>query len=592
MAGQGLRARIAALRAQIRRHDHLYYVLDRPEISDAQYDELYAALLRLEAAHPELVTPDSPTQRVAGQPLTSLPEVRHLAPMLSLEAVTSDSDVARFLARFPGQSLVAEPKLDGLSLEVVYENGRLARASTRGDGERGEVVTVNAKTIRSLPLVLAGKGWPRLLAVRGEVVMPLATFQRLNRGLAAKGEAPFANPRNAAAGSIRQLDPRTCAARHLGVFFYDVLRRKGGGDAAPDTDWHQLESLRAWGLPVVPEARRVTTLEEARRYRRHLARRRRELAFETDGIVIKLDDLGARARLGATGRHPRWALAFKFEAREATTKVRDIVVQVGRTGVLTPVALLAPVSLGGVTVGRATLHNVGEVIRRDVRVGDTVRVARAGDVIPEILGVIPNASKRRGVAFRAPVRCPACDTAVVRDGPVARCPNGLRCSAQLRTVIQHFARELEIPGLGPQTIDRLIAAGLVRELADLFTLRAEAIAPLAGLGATSAANLVHAIEAAKRPELVRFLGALGIPGVGGQTTRRLAAHVRSLENLLSAQPAELAKIPGVGPHAAAAVTEFFARPANRRSLKACLARGLRPRGGPIAHALQAEVRSA
>jgi DNA ligase (NAD+) len=588
MAGKELRARIEALRAQIRRHDYLYYVLDRPAISDAAYDRLYAELARLEAAHPELVTLDSPTQRVAGQPVTSLLEVRHFAPMLSLEAVTAENDVARFLGRLPGRLLLAEPKIDGLSIEVVYENGRLVRASTRGDGERGEAVTENAKTIRSLPLFLQGRRWPRLLAVRGEAVMPLSGFERLNRALVAKGEASFANPRNAAAGSLRQLDARICADRGLGVYFYDVLRREGGQRAAAMTDWEQLESLKSWGLPVVPHARRVSTLDEVRAYHRDVERRRRELPFETDGIVLKLDDLRARGALGATGRHPRWALAFKFAAREATTKVREIVVQVGRTGALTPVAVLEPISLGGVTVGRATLHNFSEAVRRDIRVGDTVRVARAGDVIPEILGVVPESPGRRGAPPGLPRRCPACGETVIREGPVARCPNGLRCPAQLRTAIQHFARALDIPGLGLRTIDRLIAAGLIREVADLFALRAEAVAALSGLGATSAAKLVRAIEAAKEPDLARFLGALGIPRIGGETARRLAASVGSLEELLGARASDLAKIPGVGPHAAVAVTRFFSRPANRRSLRACLARGLRPRAARSAQPLHQE----
>lgn len=571
------RARIGALRAQIQRHDYLYYVLDRPEITDAAYDRLYAELVRLEAAHPELVTPDSPTQRVAGEPRGSLPEARHIAPMLSLEAVTAEDDVERFVARLPSAALVAEPKIDGLSLEVVYEHGRLVRASTRGDGERGELVTENAKTIRSLPLVLLGDDCPRVLAIRGEVVMPEARFERFNRALVARGETPFANPRNAAAGSIRQLDARVCAARGLGIYFYDVLRREGGERPWPATDWDQLERLRRFGLPVVPEARRLCTVADISAYHRRLERGRRSLPFQTDGVVLKLDDLRGRAALGATGRHPRWALAFKFTAREATTKVKDIVVQVGRTGALTPVAVLEPVSVGGVTVGRATLHNIGEALRRDVRVGDTVRVARAGDVIPEILAVVSDSPRRRGVPFRSPNRCPSCGATVVRDGPAARCPNGLRCPAQLRSVIQHFARVLDIPGLGPQTIDRMLAAGLVRELADLFALRPEAIAGLAGLGATSAAKLVRAIEASKEPDMARFLEALGIPGVGDETARRLAAHTDSLEELLRARASDLAEIPGVGPHAAAQVAGFFERPANRRSLETCLARGLRPR---------------
>ena len=580
-------ARIDALRAQIRRHDYAYYVLDRPTISDAEYDELFAELRRLEAAHPELVTDDSPTQRVAGRPAAGLPEVRHLAPMLSLEAVTSDGDVRRFLERQPGAPLVAEPKLDGLSVEVVYEAGRLARASTRGDGERGEGVTDNVRTIRSVPLVLRGRRVPSLLAVRGEVIMTRTGFARLNRSLVAKGEAPFANPRNAAAGSLRQLDARVTAQRELAVYFYDVLRIEGAAREA--TDHEQLEQLGGWGLPVVPEARRVTTIEEIRAYHHALEARRGALAFETDGVVLKLDDLGARVAAGATGRHPRWALAFKFAAHEAVTKVRDIVVQVGRTGALTPVAVLEPVSLGGVTVGRATLHNVGEAVRRDVRVGDRVRVARAGDVIPEIVAVLSNPSEHRGPPFRPTGRCPACGAVVVREGPIARCPAGLACSAQMQSALRHFARALDIPGLGAETIGRLTKAGLVRQLADLFALRRDAVAKLPGMGETSADNLIRAVEAAKTTELARFLVALGIPGVGGETARRIAAHAGSLDRLLATSASDLAQIPGVGAHCGAAVAAFLTDTANRRTIRECMARGLRPRsarrsGAGVAHA--------
>lgn len=581
----GVEQRLEALRAEIRRHDYLYYVLDRPEISDAAYDELYAELTGLERAHPELVTSDSPTQRVAGAPLPSFPEVRHLAPMLSLESVTSEDDVARFAERV-GATLderdvgfVGEPKLDGLSIEVVYENGRIVRAATRGDGERGEGVTENVKTIRSVPLLLrSDTPIPELLSVRGEVMMPISALHELNGSLKREGKPVFANPRNAAAGSVRQLDARVTRGRKLNVFFYDVLAQRGG--RAPSTQWELLEALRSMGLPTSPSSRPLRSVQEILDYHRTVEHGRDSLDFEIDGIVVKVDDLHAHERLRETARHPRWALAFKFAPREKVTEIRDIVVQVGRTGTLTPVAVLAPVSVGGVTVTRATLHNREEIARKDLRVGDRVVIVRAGDVIPEVIGRAPGGPPRGKdtARFVMPERCPACGARVVQEGPFDRCPNGLGCPAQLKRALEHFGSRtaLDIHGLGRETVDALVSAGLVGSVADLFALRTEDLSKLAHFGRKSATNLVGAIERAKHPELFRFIHALGIPGVGERTARDLAARFGSLDRLIDATETELRTAPGVGPIAAKEIRAFFSESKNRDVITSCTERGLRP----------------
>lgn len=578
------RRRIEALRREIRRHDHLYYVLDRPEISDAAYDRLFDELKRLEALYPDLVVPDSPTQRVAGAPLPAFPEVRHLAPMLSLEAVVDEEDVRRFVDRLRKAlgrdrlAFVAEPKLDGASIELVYERGALVRAGTRGDGERGEDVTANVRTIRSVPLRLAedGRPAPERLSVRGEVLMAIDAFRRLNEQLAREGKPLFANARNAAAGSLRQLDPRITAARPLEVVVYDVLAMTGG--PAPATHWELLEALRGLGLRVSPYNRRVESAEDILRYHREMEQRRDALGVEVDGIVVKLDDLRARERVGATARHPRWALAFKFAPRREETTIEDIVVQVGRTGVLTPVAVLSPISLGGVTVTRATLHNREEIRRKDLRVGDTVRVVRAGDVIPEVQERIPRAGERRGPPFSMPARCPACGAAVVQEGPLDRCPAGLTCRAQLERSIGHFASRsaLDIRGLGRETVTALVESGLVESVADLFALSEHDLIGLERFGARSAQNLVRAIERAKETELWRFLHALGMPGVGERTAQDLADHFGSLDAVMAADERALQEVEGVGPNVAAGIADFLRRPQHRRIIARCLERGVRP----------------
>lgn len=588
------RRRAEQLRAAIRQHDHRYYVLDRPTISDAQYDRLFAELVRLEAAHPDLVTLDSPTQRVAGAPLPGFPTIEHLAPMLSLESVTDADAVRRFderiRASIRGKAVryVLEPKFDGLSLEVVYRDGVLVRASTRGDGERGEGVTENVKTIRSVPLRLRGKSVPRLLAVRGEAVMRLDEFRAVNERLERDAQPPFANPRNAAAGSIRQLDPRITAQRRLDVFFYDILHMERGPHLTDDI--RVLQALAAWGLHASPDARACSGVDEVFHFHQEMERRRDSLEYEIDGIVLKVDDLALRAHLQTTARHPRWALAFKFAAREEETTIEDIRVQVGRTGVLTPVAVLRPVQIGGVTVTRATLHNRDEIARKDLRIGDVVRVMRAGDVIPDVVARVRGGGARRRRPFVMPARCPVCHTAVVHDGPFDRCPNGLACPAQLKRAIQHFGSRdaLDIRGLGPETVDALVSGGLVRSVADLFALAQHDLVELERFADVSATNLLTAIDKAKQVPLWRFLHGLGIPSVGAQTARDLAGHFGTLDRLQSADEAALMAVSGIGSTIAHDVFEFFQRSVNRRIIDVCQRRGVQvigptvTRRGPLA----------
>ncbi|HSL69570.1 MAG TPA: NAD-dependent DNA ligase LigA, partial [Longimicrobiales bacterium] len=466
-----VRSRIAALRAEIARHDRLYYELDRPEISDAAYDRLTARLRQLERQHPELVTPESPTQRVAGAPSAVFRRVRHAAPMLSLES-TSDPDVVSRFDERVGRSdaerrYLLQPKLDGLSVELVYERGALVCAATRGDGAEGEDVTANARVVKSIPRTCSGARLPRRLALRGEIVMRVSAFERLNRSLLARGEEPFANPRNAAAGSMRQLDPQVTAGRALEFIAYEIL--------APanrfTTDGAATRALRSWGFRTPRPTATARAVAEILDFSPAQEAARDSLQYEIDGVVIKVDDLAVRRELGSTAHHPRWALAFKFAPRAEETRVEDIVVQVGRTGVVTPVALLRPVEVGGVTVARATLHNAAELARKDIRVGDLVRVHRAGDVIPEITGLVPN-GRRRGSRYQMPKRCPGCGSTLVARGPITICPNAFHCPAQLEGRLTHFASRdaLDIAGVGRSTARELVRADLVRAPADLFRL--------------------------------------------------------------------------------------------------------------------------
>ncbi|HVZ76502.1 MAG TPA: NAD-dependent DNA ligase LigA [Gemmatimonadaceae bacterium] len=576
----GAAAGIEALREEIRRHDYFYYVLDRPRISDAAYDKLTARLARLEAEHPELVTPDSPTQRVSGAPSGRFAKVRHAAAMISLESTRELDDVRRFDQRIraamgPRTRYVLEPKLDGASLELVYERGRLVRGVTRGNGTEGEDVTPNVRTIRNVPLRLHHDTVPvpRRVAIRGEVMMPIDGFEALNRRLGEHDEEPFANPRNAAAGSLRQLDPRITLERPLEVIAYEILDVDG---ASFDTDTGVLDALRAWGLATPDRTVTGATVDDIRRYHEDMARRRDRLGYEIDGVVIKIDDVPLRRRLGSTGHHPRWALAYKFEPRVEVTRVEDIAVQVGRTGVLTPVALLRPVDVGGVTVSRATLHNPSELKRRDIRVGDMVRVHRAGDVIPEVERV-PGRNGRRRAPFRMPTRCPGCGTPVEPRGPMLACPNTFGCPAQLKRSLVHFASEqaMDIEGLGEETANALVDHGLVRSLPDLFALTPSALCTLEGFGEKSANALVERIRARRAVELHRFLTALGIPGVGPAVARDLAGQFGSLAAIRDASEAELRETPRLGATRAADIRAFFRAPHNRRVIDGLLRAGVR-----------------
>ncbi len=556
------------LRREIRHHDYLYYVLNRPEISDEAYDDLFDELKRLEEEHPELRSPDSPTERVAGRPLEAFPAVEHLVPMRSLDSSREPASLRRFDERVrkgTGGAVryVLEPKLDGLSVELVYEDGVLARASTRGDGVRGEGVTENVRTIKAVPLRLRrARSAPALLAVRGEVIMRLSAFEELNARLMRVGKEPFANPRNAAAGSLRQLDPRVTASRPLDIFFYDLLHAEG---ASFETHRQVLEAFGAWGLRTTEMVRDAREVDDVLRYHRDLEAERDELEYEIDGVVVKVDDLALRARLGETARHPRWAFALKFAPRREVTRVIDIVPSVGRSGTVTPVAIMRPVEIGGVTVSRATLHNREEVERLDVRPGDMVRIERAGDVIPQVVERLP-ARGERGPRFRMPATCPSCGTPLVTSGPHTYCPNGLRCPAQLAGRLQHLGSRdaLDIEGLGEETARLLVSEGLVRELPDLFDLEPEQLEPLPGFAKKSSEKLVASIRKASRTELARFLYGLGIPSVGAKVARDLAERFRSFEAVREADAETLAEVPGIGPHVAGAVSEFIRDRDNRR----------------------------
>jgi DNA ligase (NAD+) len=572
---------VAALTRAIRHHDRKYYVENAPEIADSVYDRLFRRLEDLEAAFPELADPNSPTRRVGAPPAEELERAEHTAPMLSLNAATDSSELDGFLVRIreatgeDAPALVAEPKFDGLSLEVVYRDGAFLRAVTRGDGRTGEAVSDNARTIRTLPLRLSGDP-PPFLAVRGEVFLSREAFQALNRRRIGRGEEPFANPRNAAGGTIRRLESRVVAGAHLDILVYDVLAVEG---AAFATAWQARKHLSGWGLPTDSESRRIAGRAEIRAFHGDLESRREDLAYEIDGIVLKLDDLAAREALGARARSPRWAMAWKFPPRQEVTTLREIVVQVGMTGMLTPVALLDPVEVSGVTVSRATLHNEAEVRRKDVWPGARVRVQRAGDVIPEIVERVGGAEADRPEdPFTLPGTCPACGAETVREGAYVICPAGLACPPQLVGHLTHYgAREaLDIDGLGEETARALVDAGLVADVADLYALAPEDLLPLEGFAETAARNLVDAIEGAKTPPFDRFLFALGIRHVGARTARLIAGRFAGIDALAGADAETLAEIPGIGPVIARSVVDFLAAERNREILDRLAAHGVRP----------------
>ncbi|MDJ0860933.1 MAG: NAD-dependent DNA ligase LigA [Gammaproteobacteria bacterium] len=577
-----LRRRCAELRELIDHHNYRYYVLDEPQIPDAEYDRLLRELQAMEVRHPELITPDSPTQRVGAAPAAAFGQVVHEVPMLSLGNAFSDEEVLEFdrrvrdrLASDPVE-YAAEPKLDGLAVSLRYEEGRLVRAATRGDGTRGEDVTRNVRTIHAVPLRLMRDDYPRILEVRGEVYMDLAGFEDLNAAQREKGEKIFANPRNAAAGSLRQLDPRITAARPLTMFCYGIGQVED--DRLPERHSDILQALCDWGLRVSPETGVVRGAEGCLDYYRRVAERRERLGYEIDGVVYKVNRLDQQRALGFVSRAPRWAVAHKFPAQEEITRVLAVEFQVGRTGAVTPVARLEPVFVGGATVSNATLHNMDEVVRKDVRIGDSVIVRRAGDVIPEVVSVVADRRPADARPVSMPESCPVCGSQIVRlEGEaVARCSGGLYCPAQRKEAIRHFAsrRAMDVEGLGDKLVDQLVELDLVRSVADLYALSVEQLAGLERMAEKSAANLVQALERSRKTTLGRFLYALGIREVGEATARALASHFGSLEPIMAADEDALQQVPDVGPVVAGHVASFFRQEHNREVVTALQAAGI------------------
>lgn len=572
------------LRQQINHHNYLYYVLDAPEISDSEYDRMLRRLIELETEFPALLTKDSPTQKIGAAPLEKFETVVHSLPMMSLanafdteELQDFDKRLASLLPEGSEREYLVELKLDGLAVEIIYENGVLILASTRGDGTTGENITQNVKTIKAVPLRLRESDvkYPERLEVRGEVIIHKTAFAELNKTRIKNEESPFANPRNAAAGSIRQLDPSITASRPLDIFFYALGH---SGDWKPKTQEELLQALRGWGLRINKEYRVCRTINEVERYYSEILNRRDQLSFEIDGIVIKLNDLSLRAVAGEVSRHPRWAVAYKFPAHQDSTRIKDIVIQVGRTGQLTPVAELEPIVIGGVTVSRATLHNDDEIKRKDVRIGDKVILQRAGDVIPEVVSVIPEPERTRNEPFRFPDKCPVCGSDVVRpEGEAAHYCSGISCPAQIKGLIRHFvSREgMDIEGLGSKLIDKLVDVGLLKNAADLYSLKTEELAELEGLGEKSASNIISAINESKNRDFPKVLYSLGIRFVGERTSRILAEHFLSIDLLKISTEEELQKINEIGPRIAESVVTFFRNEKNIGIIKRLKSAGIR-----------------
>ncbi len=579
---QALR-RLAELREQIELHNKRYYQLDDPLISDAEYDELMRELVALERRYPALLTPDSPSQRVGAQPLQAFEQVTHAVPMLSLENAFSDDEIRAFDKRVRERlgvdevEYVAEPKLDGLAISLLYDNGLLVQAATRGDGRTGENVTHNARTIRAIPLKLEGQDYPERVEVRGEVFMSKKGFAALNRWARQRGEKEFVNPRNAAAGSLRQLDPSMTAHRPLSFYSY------GHGifpdSALPETHNELLSRFKSWGLPVCPEIEVVMTADGCVANYQRLSRQRLALPYDIDGVVYKVNRFDLQERLGFVARAPRWAVARKFPAELAMTEVVAIDVQVGRTGALTPVARLKPVFVGGATVTNATLHNADEIRRKEVRVGDTVIVQRAGDVIPEVLRVVLEKRPAGSTEFSMPSHCPACGSEVVTipGETTLRCSGGLYCPAQRKASIIHFAsrKAMDIDGLGEKLISQLLEKKLISTVADLYGLTVEQLSKLERMGEKSARNLIQALERSKQTTLARFLYALGIREVGEVTANLLARHLGSLEAIAQADEERLQAIPDIGPTVAKHITVFFRQPHNIEVIQKLRAAGVR-----------------
>ena len=583
-----------SLREKVQRYNHQYHVLDDPSVPDAEYDRLLRELKALEEAHPELVTPDSPTQRVGAEPISAFGTVTHELPMLSLDNAFSEDELRDFHRRVTERleleltdalQYAAEPKLDGAAVSLLYEDGRLIQGATRGDGTIGENITHNVRTIDAVPLKMMGKGYPARLEVRGEVYMPRAGFRAFNEQAEEKGEKTFVNPRNAAAGSLRQLDPRLTAERPLDIYAYSVGIVDGG--ALPDKHSEILDQLQEWGFKVCPERRVVDGIDGCLAYYEEIGGKRDSLSYDIDGVVYKVNQLDYQRELGFVSRAPRWAIAHKFPAEEELTVVRDVEFQVGRTGAVTPVARLEPVFVGGVTVSNATLHNMDELHRKDVRIGDTVIVRRAGDVIPEVVKIVPERRPKRTRIVKAPDKCPVCDSAVVREEgeAVARCTGGLFCAAQRAEALKHFVsrRALDIDGLGAKLIEQLVAVDRIQTPADLYGLSRDELIEMERMGEKSADNLLAAIEKSKQTTLSRFLYGLGIREVGEATAGSLATHYGKLDAIVAADEASLQDVPDVGPVVASRIRHFFGEPHNRDVIQRLLDAGLTwPESEPVA----------
>ncbi len=585
-ASAATRKKVESLRSEIRHHNYLYHVLDDPDVADAEYDRLVRDLTALEKENPDLVTPDSPTQRVGAEPIKAFGTVQHQIPMLSLDNAFSEEELKDFHRRVTDRldiedgadelAYSAEPKLDGVAVSLLYEAGHLVRGATRGDGATGEDITHNVRTIASVPLKLLGDGYPSTLEVRGEVFMPRAGFEKFNELARKKDEKTFVNPRNAAAGSLRQLDPRLTAERPLDMYVYSVGQVEGG--SLPDRHGAILDQLQEWGLKICPERKVVKGIRGCLDFYEDIGKRRDLLSYDIDGVVYKVDRLDYQRQLGFISRAPRWAIAHKFPAQEETTVVRDIEFQVGRTGAVTPVARLEPVFVGGVTVSNATLHNMDELYRKDVRVGDTVIVRRAGDVIPEVVRVIKKKGARRKPKVKTPAKCPVCGSKVVRidDEAVARCTGGLFCEAQRSEALKHFVsrRALDIEGLGSKLIEQLVAMGRIKTPADIFSLEKDELVEMERLGEKSADNLLESIETSKETTLSRFLYALGIREVGEATANALASHYGKLEAIMSASEEDLQTVPDVGPVVASRMQAFFGESHNRDVIRSLIGSGV------------------
>lgn len=572
-----IQQRVEQLRAALDDHNYYYYVLDDPRIPDAEYDRLFRELQTLEADYPELATDNSPTRRVGSAAETSFEEITHRLPMLSLDNAFSDDELRDFdrrvrdrLATEDPVEYVCEPKLDGLAVSLHYEQGVLTRAATRGDGYTGEDITANIRTIPSVPLTLRGDDYPDLVEVRGEVYMPKAGFEQLNRRLAEQGEKPFVNPRNAAAGSLRQKKSTVTAKRPLELCAYSMAVTDES--LLPETHWESLQRVRGWGFRINPEMRKAKGVEACLEAYQELMAKRDTLPYEIDGIVFKVNRLDLQQQLGFVSRAPRWAIAHKFPAQEELTVIEDVEFQVGRTGAVTPVARLKPVFVGGVTVSNATLHNMDEIRRLDVHIGDTVFIRRAGDVIPQVVKVVPEKRPKGAAEVVMPSQCPVCDSDIVQiEGEaVARCSGGLYCPAQRKEAIRHYAsrKAMDIEGLGDRLIEVLVDEGMVNTVADLYRLTKFQLSSLDRMGDKSAGNLVAAIDRARKPVLWRFLYALGIREVGEATAKSLASHFGTLEAISAADDEALQAVPDVGPIVAGHIRSFFDQPHNQETLQA------------------------